>query len=281
MDRLWGLDLLYLNGAQSLCPSSCQNQQVSTSTGRSAKCWVRLWKIRVSWEILFLKTNSLSKGEMYRKSQKKAPLCWVCCRMLLNYAIFYLHTRIYLHGILVFVKILRYWTILEYANWFNRSKRNQALSRQQVHPKAFEMILHLGWLEMIGLLNFLLVFGKGWSGDPLPISIWTKLNSFEFQLKPNCGPTSLSFLSLDVTRRTDFKRMHIMTRILYCIARHPSVGLSESFWAVLIACEEIKAGFNFIHAMTCVDEEFWVSCPPSLNRSKTSMECVNSFQLMT
>lgn len=26
---------------------------------------------RVSWEILFLKTNSLSKGEMYGKSQKK------------------------------------------------------------------------------------------------------------------------------------------------------------------------------------------------------------------
>ena len=132
------------------------------------------------------------------------------------------------------------------------------------------MILHLGWLEMIGLLNFLLVFGKGWSGDPLPISIWTKLNSFEYPAQTKLW-ADIPFPSSPWMWRVGLISNACISWLafLYCIARHSSVGLSESFWAVLIACEEIKAGFSFIYAMTCVDEEFWVSCPPSLNRSKT------------
>ena len=126
------------------------------------------------------------------------------------------------------------------------------------------------------------MIGDDWVVE-LSVGIWKRLirwspshfhlNQIEFfwisSSNQIVGRHPFPVLSLDVTRRTDFKRMHIMTRILYCIARHSSVGLSESFWAVLIACEEIKAGFSFIYAMTCVDEEFWVSCPPSLNRSKT------------
>ena len=140
------------------------------------------------------------------------------------------------------------------------------------------MKLHLGWL---GCWTFCWYLERANQVIPFPFPFepnWILLNSSSHQI---VGRHPFPVLSLDVTRQTDFKRRHIMTRILYCIARHSSVGLSESFWAVLIACEEIKAGFNFIHAMKCVDEEFWVSCPPSSNRSKASIECVNSFQLMT